>query len=377
MSYTLEAYITSNKLIYSERTDYLNLANRLSVSYYQVIAVLDEPHQIYLVQHQETHKIYVKKILDVYNIDIYKQLHTAPVTGTPRIIEYCEENNQLIVIEEFISGESLEDKINNASFTVEDILHYMLDLCDILEKFHSMEPAIIHRDIKPSNVIITNYNRAVLLDFNAAKYYSAQSKEDTVLLGTHGYAAPEQYGFGASSPQTDIYSLGVMLKEMLASIHNSVNHLDIIADTCTQLDPAKRYQSVADLKRELCLSLPTQPSIKKSRNPSRFLPPGYRTRKPWKMFIASMGYLFISWLGLTLEVDQTYGFTLWLERIFCLAMMLFIVFGCFNYLDIQRLIPLCKHKNRFVHYLGIVLLDISIVVCLLTVMLILESLFSL
>ena len=79
-------------------------------------------------------------------------------------------------------------------------------------------PAIIHRDIKPSNIIITAYNRAVLLDFNAAKYYSCQSTEDTVLLGTQGYASPEQYGFGSSSPQTDIYSMGILFRELLNSI---------------------------------------------------------------------------------------------------------------------------------------------------------------
>lgn len=140
-------YVITNISICSERTDYLDLTNRLAVSYYQVIAVLNEEHHIYLVQHQETHKIYVKKILDVYNIDIYRQLHTSPVTGIPRIIDYCEENNQLIVIEEFISGDSLEDKLNCSSLTLEDILHYMFDLCDILEQLHSREPAIIHRDI--------------------------------------------------------------------------------------------------------------------------------------------------------------------------------------------------------------------------------------
>lgn len=355
----------------------MDLTNRLAVSYYHVIAFLNEEHHIYLVQHQETHKIYVKKILDVYNIDIYRQLHAFPVTGIPRIIDYCEENNQLIVIEEFISGNSLEDKLNCSALTMEDILHYMLDLCDILEQLHSREPAIIHRDIKPSNIIITNYNRAMLLDFNAAKYFSAQSKEDTVLLGTHGYAAPEQYGFGASSPQTDIYSLGVLLKEMLASIHTPSKHLETIADTCTQLDPSKRYQSVARLRDELRSAFQTQVPVQKPAKRSSILPPGYRTKTPWKMFIASMVYLFIIWLSLTLEVENTYGFTLWFERFFCLAMLLFIVFGCFNYLDIQRLIPLCKHRNRLVHYIGIVVLNICIISSLMTTMLVLETLFSL
>ena len=81
----------------------MDLTNRLAVSYYQVIAVLNEEHHIYLVQHQETHKIYVKKILDVYNIDIYRQLNTSTVNDIQRIKDYCEENNKLNVNEEFNS----------------------------------------------------------------------------------------------------------------------------------------------------------------------------------------------------------------------------------------------------------------------------------
>lgn len=354
----------------------MNLTNRLAVSYYQVIATLNEPHHIYLVQHQETQKIYVKKILDVYSIDIYRKLHESPVTGTPRIIDYCEENNQLIVIEEFISGISLEEKLQNSSFTIDDVLAYMLDLCNILEQLHSMEPAIVHRDIKPSNVIITNYNRAILLDFNAAKYFSAHSKEDTVLLGTHGYAAPEQYGFGASSPQTDIYSLGVLLKEMLAVIPNPSKQLELIADTCTRLEPSKRYQTVLELKNELFSTSKSPTTIPKTSKYSPLLPPGFRTKTPWKMIVASVGYLFIMWLSLTLEVAETYGFTLWFERFFCLLIQLFVVFECFNYLNIQRLFPLCKHPNKVVHYIGIVLLNICTIIIFITIMLILESFFS-
>lgn len=83
----------------------------------------------------------------------------------------------------------------------------MIMLCNILNALHSMTPPIIHRDIKPSNIIITSYNYAMLLDFNAAKQFSGQNESDTVLIGTPGYAAPEQYGFGSSSPkQTYILS---------------------------------------------------------------------------------------------------------------------------------------------------------------------------
>lgn len=91
----------------------------------------------------------------------------------------------------------------------------MYELCEILEKLHSANPPIVHRDIKPSNIIITNYDHVILLDFNAAKYFTDPNTSDTILLGTKGYAAPEQYGFGSSTPQTDIYAVGILLKELV------------------------------------------------------------------------------------------------------------------------------------------------------------------
>ena len=88
---------------------------------------------------------------------------------------------------------------------------------------------IIHRDIKPSNIMITEQNHVVLLDFNAAKLYTNASTNDTVLLGTKGYAAPEQYGFGSSSPQTDIYAIGVLIKEAADHMTNVPERLFSIA----------------------------------------------------------------------------------------------------------------------------------------------------
>ena len=227
----------------------MDLDQRLAISYYKPIAAINEPHHVYLVQHQETKKIAIKKVLDVYNLAVYAELYRNPIAGTPRIINYYEEAGQLTVIEEYISGTSLQDKISHADIAPSDMLQYMLDLCAILEQLHQHNPAIIHRDVKPSNVIITSYNRAVLLDFNAAKYHTAAKDSDTILLGTQGYAAPEQYGFGQSSPQTDIYSIGILLKEMAEASHCQNPYIDAVTAKCTQMNPAERYRSIGELRQ--------------------------------------------------------------------------------------------------------------------------------
>ena len=209
----------------------MNLSQRLSNSFYQVVAAINEPHKVYLVQHRDSGRFYVKKILDVYSADVYKDLQAHPIPGIPRIMDSWEEDGRLVIIEEFISGVTLRDLIESTSspaantdlreiLTVERIGHYMAGLCEILERLHSHNPPLIHRDLKPSNIIITSCDNAMLLDFNAARFYSGEPgrESDTRLLGTKGYAAPEQYGFGESSPQTDIYSVGRILQECVDAL---------------------------------------------------------------------------------------------------------------------------------------------------------------
>ena len=353
----------------------MELSKHLSLSYYKTIATISEEHKIYVVQHQSTKRLYIKKILDIYNAEIYQYLLTHSVQGIPRLIELFEENSQLIIIEEYISGTPLNELIKQKNLTYTDALIYVKDICRILDKLHTLNPPIIHRDIKPSNITITNYNRAILLDFNAAKLFSKSSTEDTILLGTQGYAAPEQYGFGSSSPQTDIYALGIVLREILNTCSYFPNDLNTIIKKCTEINPNERYTSVLELEADLDLLLKPEHHQLKSKKIYRFLPPGFRSQTPWKMLFSSIFYVFIIWLSLTLESTNVIGLALWIERIFCLLIFISIIFGTFNYMNIQRLIPLCKSSNKILKYIGVFILDISLVFLLFLVLFILESIF--
>ena len=350
----------------------MDYSKELALSYYRTIAVINEPHNIYLVQHQETSKIYIKKILDIYNSSVYEYLYHHPIEGIPKIIDYEENNGKLTIIEEYISGTSLSEKIEAHDLSESDIRTCMEDLCNILEKLHSIRPAILHRDIKPSNIIITSYHHPVLLDFNAAKFYS-HSEEDTVLLGTAGYAAPEQYGFGSSSPRTDIYALGIVLKKMADSMETKSKHFNAIIDKCTQLNPAERFESISELRD--ALTSPKLPvKVSSPRSASDFIPPGFRTRTLWKMTVAGITYPLLFIFSMTMKVDNTTGVSLWITRICFFLMGLAIIFGSFNYRNIQRLIPLCQSRKRWVHYLGIVLLDAILIVILMVFSALLDSL---
>ena len=354
----------------------MDYSQSLAMSYYKTIATLNEQHNIFLVQHQETNKIYVKKVLDVYNIIIYQYLrqNNGELEGIPKLIDYYEKDHRLIIIEEFISGQSLAEYMASSKLTDTFILNCMLDLCDILEKLHMHHPPIVHRDIKPSNIIVTNYHRFVLLDFNAAKFFTESTSNDTVLLGTPGYAAPEQYGFGSSSPLTDIYSLGILLQELVGSLPATSLKFDSVIRHCTELNPLDRYQSVAALREDL-LKLTTSKKDENIPHQSiaTWIPPGFRTRTPWKILCALAGYLMIFNISLTLEVKDTFGAALWFERFFTLIVLLFIVAACFNYRNIQRFLPLHQHKKPVIQALGAFIGTIAITLALLIIMVMVEA----
>lgn len=349
---------------------------RLALSYYKTIAIINEPHQVYLVQHQVNDRFFVKKTLDVYNLSVYEYLKEHPVAGTPRLFDFYEEEGRLVIIEEFVSGTPLSDLLEKGTLKEDDALHYMIDLCEILERLHGANTPIIHRDIKPSNVMITCTNHAALLDFNAAKQYSQDAPEDTVLLGTRGYAAPEQYGFGSSSPQTDIYGMGIMLQEISPVFsEGQKSSLQSIIEKATKLNPADRYASITDFKLALCRLLPGYEEPAGSKDAS-WLPPGFRTKTPWKMILAIPTYLLILRLSFSLEVKDITGPKLLLNRMCCLGMLLFLIFGTANYQNIQSIIPLCKHSDPKIKVLGIILLDILIIAVFMAILVFGEALLS-
>ena len=340
---------------------------------YKTIAVIDEPHHVYLVQDEYNQKIYVRKVLDVYNAAVYEHLYRQPVEGIPRIIYYEEEQGRLVVIEEYISGDSLEELMAQEELTNAQIVSYMLQLCQILERLHSLQPPVIHRDIKPSNLIITTGDKLVLLDFNAAKHFDDRSKRDTVLLGTNGYAAPEQYGFGSSVVQTDIYAAGVVLRELTETTEENIEVFVPVIEKCTQMKPEERYASASELAAELRQTV--KRDIVRKKEVQDFIPPGYRTGTPWKMITATVGYLSIVYFCLTLHFEPANAASQWIQRVWCLILFLTYIAVGFNYLNIRSHIPYAQDKRRIVRYVALLLCNVIWTSVFLVVLAVVEEIF--
>lgn len=153
-----------------------------------------------------------------------------------------------MVLEEFIQGDTLDSLLRTSRLSPDQTREIMIQLCQALRVLHSI--GAVHRDVKPENIILRE-REAVLIDFDAARLHKPACESDTVILGTTGFAAPEQYGLSQSDARADIYSLGVLMNVMLTGEHPSRKlaggRLGRVVQRCTQVNPKKRYRSVIHL----------------------------------------------------------------------------------------------------------------------------------
>lgn len=342
----------------------------------QTLAPLSDSHSVFLVQRTDNKKLYVKKELSIFNSELYDNLRDHPIRNMPQICAVIEVDDRLIVFEEYISGDTLEEMLaSQGTLNEVDTIRIIKQLCSIVRCLHESVPSIVHRDIKPSNIIVTPDGTVKLLDMNAAKWVRDGATKDTCLIGTVGYAAPEQYGFCASSVQTDIYAIGVLMNVMLTGAFPNEqvasNPLGAIIKRCTQMDPDQRYASIPELVDAIDAAVPID---KPKRSNHRRLP-GFRTHNSAKMIFAAFGYGIIIALGLTLSVETNNKLDLWLNRFAFIGLLLAEVLFWGNYCDIQRKIGLSNVSNRGLRLFLKAICSIAFFLLGVFVLVIIESLF--
>ena len=138
----------------------------------------------------------------------------------PKVFDLVEEDQHLIVIREYIDGETLSRKLEaDGVFNEQSALDIGRRLAAVLNYIHTFNPPYIYRDMKPTNVMLTKSGEIKLIDFGIAMPYRPGADNDSDYMGTKGYAAPEQYGGqGAIDPRADIFGLGMTLYHMLTGI---------------------------------------------------------------------------------------------------------------------------------------------------------------
>ena len=374
----------------------MTLEEESRLSFYRELTVLDEKKNIVLVQDIRNCELCVKKTLDIYSHDVYEQLASVRIEGVPAVKECVADDGKLIVVEEYVQGRSLKQVLDEQGLlNAEQAYEIAVQLVDILVRLHQLEPAIVHRDIKPSNIIIEKNGHVNLIDFNAARHVNADKNEDTRMLGTVYFAAPEQFGFGQSDERTDIYGLGATINYIMTGDKPGAGIAECrfsdILKKCLMVDAKDRYQSAAELRGVLDMinysivqdnRKKAETAFGKDNNVSvvrtyrnirdtivkmyrkyqkrnydinnswrRYLPPGFRRLNIVYCLIALVWYAVIVWMTITFAVtDSKTGIpvtggelTMYKIAVFVLFMGMTMWFG--NYLNIRRKLPGMKKIN--------------------------------
>lgn len=142
-------------------------------------------------------------------------LATLSHPAIPRIYDYFTQQNNSYLVMEFIEGRDLEAVLRETDdfLSEEQIVNWAVELCDVLQYLHNHKPQpVIFRDVKPSNIMVDNHGTIRLIDFGIARVF--QPGQKGTMIGTDGYAPPEQYR-GEASPAGDMYALGATLHHLL------------------------------------------------------------------------------------------------------------------------------------------------------------------
>lgn len=200
---------------------------------------------------KEDNGIFILKKSGFEDIELIKALssvknrHIAACYGTTVI------DGEVYAVCEYVSGETLEKYIErNGVLSDDEVKRIACDICDGLSAIHSKE--IVHRDITPSNIIISGSGEIKIIDFGISRTIKKNASNDTQILGTHGYAAPEQFGFRQTTAKADVYAVGVLINYMktgcLPGEKLAEGYFRPIIEKCIRMDEADRYENAQELR---------------------------------------------------------------------------------------------------------------------------------
>ena len=204
-----------------------------------------------LIRHRVTgQKLVLRRFTG--SAEVYQKLLHYSCPNLPQTLEVASLGEKHLVLEEYIQGDTLGFLLQDALFSPKETRTIITQVCRALWVLHFL--GAVHRDVKPENIMLRSSN-AILIDFDAARLHKPEHTADTQILGTTGFAAPEQYGLSQTDGRADIYSVGILMNVMLTGKHPSQQlaegRLGRVIEHCTQVNPAKRYPNILRLMEAL------------------------------------------------------------------------------------------------------------------------------
>lgn len=223
----------------------------MSADNYKILRALNTKGTVHLAADKDGRKV-VLKTLDDDSVSMYRRIaELPPHSYSQRVFECFEQEGKTVAVCEYIEGKTLHELLESGrTFPLKAIKKLICALCEAVEYLH--KNSIIHRDINPNNIMLDDKLNLKLIDYSIARLYSGKKDNDTTVLGTEGYSAPEQYGFKETRFTADVYSIGMVLKMLLNSCADGSAaeevYLRKIAARCTAFDPDSRYKNAGAVR---------------------------------------------------------------------------------------------------------------------------------
>lgn len=185
-----------------------------------------------LARSEEGRRLFLNEMTILANLD-----HPNVV----RALSCSEIDGELVMALEFLSGRTLRDTLGDRGrLPWQEAVTIAAQIASGLGAAHAQQPPIVHRDLKPENVIVTTDGTVKVMDFGIAKVLEALSKTTTHSVGTLQYMSPEQIDAAGVDARSDLYSLGLVLYEMIAgkAPFESASPRELLNLQCTAAPPA-------------------------------------------------------------------------------------------------------------------------------------------
>lgn len=238
----------------------------MSVVYLAMDLRLNKQWAVKVIQRKgigKNNEVVLNKVPD--DTELMKRLDHPAI---PRIVDIIdkEEDPQIYIVMDYVEGESLDKILDEYGAQSQDlVIDWAKQICDTLGYLHSQKPPIIYRDMKPANIMLKPEGNLKIIDFGISREYKEQNLADTTVLGTKGYAPPEQFGSRQTDARSDIYALGMTMHHLVTGVDprkqdyvpikqynpSLMDGLEIIIDKCVQMNPEDRYQNCNELMYDL------------------------------------------------------------------------------------------------------------------------------